>query len=88
MNYFLVTCYNYLKLFTCQCNLKRKYIPYTLYRTISTIVWVMLSIFIQGHGEIDWDWYDMIVVSLIVFVIWRAIKKTRVHKLMCIISIF
>lgn len=26
-------------------------------------------------SEIDWYWYCMIVVSLIVFIIWRVIKK-------------
>lgn len=80
------------KIILCQCNLKRKklYCLYPMYRTISTI---MGHAFYLHPGawffsETDWYWYYMIVVSLIVSIIWRAIKKIRVRKLMCIVYIF
>lgn len=42
------------KIILCQCNLKRKkmYLLYPMYRTIYRPSWVMLSIFIQGHGSL------------------------------------
>lgn len=61
-----------------------------MYRTISTIMGHAFHLHPGAwlFSETDWYWYYMIVVSLIVSIIWRAIKKIRVRKLMCIVYIF